>query len=339
MEEMRGAAITDMRSRGGERLSVFRTYTAPYLDKANLTVVPHALVTRVIFQDKRATGVEVIHDGAVHHVTADTEVVLSLGAIHTPKVLMQSGVGDQRRTTPRRGHGAPAPARCRPQLSRPLRVQLRMGVSRGLCKAAPRRGGMCSGTPGHAGTSMARICSPAWAPFPMVHAGEHREIRPATRTAGSCSARPTHPNSRGRLRLSGPGPTDPIRIEANALSDPARPQGCNCLHRNPTAKSAIRQTFVHSSKREVMPGDLTGAELEDLSAQCGDDLLARIGNGEDGPRCDVGGRRTPQGLRDRESARRRRIDYAAYHQRYNTMAPCVVIGERAAQFLKAEHQF
>jgi choline dehydrogenase-like flavoprotein len=52
-------------------------------------------VTRVIFQGKRATGVEIVHAGAVHHVAAAAEVVLSLGAIHTPKVLMQSGVGDE----------------------------------------------------------------------------------------------------------------------------------------------------------------------------------------------------------------------------------------------------
>ena len=94
MEDIRGAAVTDLRSRDGKRLSVFGTYTAPYLDRPNLTVVPHALVTRVTFQGNRATGVEVFHAGAVHRVPAGTEVVLSLGAIHTPKVLMQSGVGD-----------------------------------------------------------------------------------------------------------------------------------------------------------------------------------------------------------------------------------------------------
>ena len=50
MEEKRGAAITDLRWRDGKRLSVFRTYITPYLDKPNLTVVPHALVTRVILR-------------------------------------------------------------------------------------------------------------------------------------------------------------------------------------------------------------------------------------------------------------------------------------------------
>jgi choline dehydrogenase len=40
------------------------------------------------------TGVEFIYDGEVARVAAGSEVVLSLGAVHTPKVLMQSGIGD-----------------------------------------------------------------------------------------------------------------------------------------------------------------------------------------------------------------------------------------------------
>jgi choline dehydrogenase len=49
----------------------------------------------VVFQEKRATGVEVVCDRRTQRITAGREVVLSLGAIHTPKVLMQSGIGDQ----------------------------------------------------------------------------------------------------------------------------------------------------------------------------------------------------------------------------------------------------
>ena len=64
-----------------------------WLDAHAVTVVPLALVTRVLFDGTRAAGVEVIHGGAIRRVTADAEVVLSLGAIHTPKVLMQSGIG------------------------------------------------------------------------------------------------------------------------------------------------------------------------------------------------------------------------------------------------------
>jgi choline dehydrogenase len=65
------------------------------MDRPNLTVLPHALVTRLTLECKRATGVEIYYEGQKYRISTDLEVVLSLGAIHTPKVLMQSGIGDQ----------------------------------------------------------------------------------------------------------------------------------------------------------------------------------------------------------------------------------------------------
>src|SRR5258705_29309 len=78
----------------GKGLSVFRSYIYPWIDRSNLTVLTGTLVTKVLFDGRRATGVEVIRDGKVEHVRAGSEVVLSLGAIQTPKILMQSGIGD-----------------------------------------------------------------------------------------------------------------------------------------------------------------------------------------------------------------------------------------------------
>ena len=95
MEANAGTALSNVRIRDGKRLSVFRSYVYPWMDRSNLTVLTGTLVTKVLFDGRRATGVEVIRDGKVEHVRAGSEVVLSLGAIHTPKVLMQSGVGDQ----------------------------------------------------------------------------------------------------------------------------------------------------------------------------------------------------------------------------------------------------
>src|SRR3979490_1912220 len=95
MEGAGGASIMDVLARDGYRQSVFRSYVFPYLNRPNLTILTGALVTRVTFGGNRATGVEFSHDGKVHRVGAGSEVVLSLGAIHTPKVLMQSGLGEQ----------------------------------------------------------------------------------------------------------------------------------------------------------------------------------------------------------------------------------------------------
>ncbi len=94
MESDRGVAIGDLRIRDGRRLSVFRSYTYPYMDRPNLTVLPEALVTRVIVDDHRARAVEIVHRGRTRTISAAAEVVLSLGAIKTPKLLMLSGIGD-----------------------------------------------------------------------------------------------------------------------------------------------------------------------------------------------------------------------------------------------------
>jgi choline dehydrogenase-like flavoprotein len=95
MEAGGGVSILDLRVRDGKRLSVFRTYAFPYMDRPNLTVLTHAVVTRLTLEGKRATGVEIAYDGKIQSINAGLEVVLSLGAIQTPKVLMLSGVGDQ----------------------------------------------------------------------------------------------------------------------------------------------------------------------------------------------------------------------------------------------------
>src|ERR1700747_520197 len=95
MEADGGASVADMRIRDGKRQSVFRSYVFPHMDQPNLTVLPHALVTRLTFEGNRTTGVEISYEGSTRRIRAGHEVILSLGAIHTPKVLMQSGIGDQ----------------------------------------------------------------------------------------------------------------------------------------------------------------------------------------------------------------------------------------------------
>ena len=74
-----GCSSTERLIRNGRRLSVFRAYTFPYMDRPNLTVLTEAMVTRLILEGKRVTGVEVARDGKVLRIGAVLEVVLSLG--------------------------------------------------------------------------------------------------------------------------------------------------------------------------------------------------------------------------------------------------------------------
>ena len=81
MEADGGAAITNVRIRDGRRLSVFRSYAYPYMDRHNLTVLAHTLVARIVFDGRRAAEVEFLRDGRSHRIAARREIVLSLGAI------------------------------------------------------------------------------------------------------------------------------------------------------------------------------------------------------------------------------------------------------------------
>src|SRR5260370_1995792 len=92
MEGEGGASIMDVRVRDGMRQSVFRSYVFPYMDRPNLTVLCHALVTRLVMSGKQVSGVEIVLDGNVQRISPVLEVVLSLVPIHSPKVLMLSGI-------------------------------------------------------------------------------------------------------------------------------------------------------------------------------------------------------------------------------------------------------
>jgi choline dehydrogenase len=65
MESAGGASIIDLRVRDGKRQSVFRSYVFPIMDKPNLTVLTRALVTRLTFEGKRVTGVEIEYQGVI----------------------------------------------------------------------------------------------------------------------------------------------------------------------------------------------------------------------------------------------------------------------------------
>ncbi|WP_449062739.1 GMC family oxidoreductase [Planomonospora algeriensis] len=80
--------------RDGERNGVRTGYYEPAAARPNLTVVSEATATRLLFEGRRCTGVEYVKDGAVRTVRAAQEVVVSAGAMESPKLLLLSGIGD-----------------------------------------------------------------------------------------------------------------------------------------------------------------------------------------------------------------------------------------------------
>jgi len=333
MEGDGGASIIDLRVRDGKRLSVFRTYAFPYMDRPNLTVFTHALVTRLTLEGKRATGVEVALDGKIQRITAGLEVVLSLGAIHTPKVLMLSGIGDEEELQ-RLGISV---VQHLPGVGQ--NFQDHFGIS---CvweyqqPLAPRNNGgeatfFWKSNPG-LDTPDLQTCQ---GEMPFCSPETAAKFNPPA-ASWTLYGGVVRPKSRGQIRLTGPSPNDPIEIEANTLSHPddlKAAVACVELCRE-IGNSAPLRAY---SKREVMPGNLTGAELEDFirdaagpyyhqtcTAKMGRDSMSvvdaqlkvygiknlRIADGSIMPRVTTG----------------------------NTMAPCIIVGERAAEALRNEHR-
>jgi choline dehydrogenase len=328
MEAEGGAAITNVRIRDGRRLSVFRSYTYPYMDRHNLTVLAHTLVARIVFHGRRAAEVEFLRDGRSHRITARREIVLSLGAINTPKLLMQSGVGDESELS----HAGidvvqdlPGVGRnfrdhvivpCVWQYKTPLPMRNSGGEATFFWKSDPSLD-----TPD---------LQPILAEIPFFTPETAHFCPP--QESWSLLAGLARPHSHGHLRVTGPDPSDPIEIVANTLSDPADMKAL--IHAvelcREIGNSTVMSRFV---KREVMPGNLKGDALEGfardaVSAFWHQACTAKMGRDEMSV---VDSQLRVYGidcLRIADASIMPRITTG------NTMATCVVIGERAADLIR-----
>jgi choline dehydrogenase-like flavoprotein len=94
-DEHEGLGIYQLTQKNGERCSAARAYIHPHMgSRANLRVEIHAHATRILFEGKRAVGVEYRQGKELKQIHARREVIVSSGAFQTPQLLMLSGVGD-----------------------------------------------------------------------------------------------------------------------------------------------------------------------------------------------------------------------------------------------------
>ncbi len=93
--EQEGVGLYQVTQKDGERWSAARAYLLPHIgQRANLAVHTRAAVQRIVFEGRRAVGVDVLLQGQRHRLHARREVLLSAGALQSPQLLMLSGVGD-----------------------------------------------------------------------------------------------------------------------------------------------------------------------------------------------------------------------------------------------------
>jgi choline dehydrogenase len=92
--EGEGVGFQQVNIRNGVRYSAHDAYIAPVRHRPNLVVRTGVAVQKVLFDGQTATGVEVLEGGRKVRYQARREVIVSTGALSSPKVLMLSGVGD-----------------------------------------------------------------------------------------------------------------------------------------------------------------------------------------------------------------------------------------------------
>jgi choline dehydrogenase len=92
-ETTEGVGTYQITTRGGLRESAARAYLKPALKTGRVRLETEALVTRVLFDGRRAIGVECRQHGQLKTFHAGAEIILCGGAINSPQILQLSGIG------------------------------------------------------------------------------------------------------------------------------------------------------------------------------------------------------------------------------------------------------
>ena len=327
-----GCAVVDQIVHDGRRQSPFRAFVWPRLGQPNLTVLTGADVTRIRFAGHRAVGVEFTHDGRIARADAGLAVVLSLGALQTPKVLLQSGVGDAAELG---WFGIPLVQHL-PAVGRYLHDHVAIACAWEAPDAAELPVGSRGQAVGFWRTDRA-LSAPNALAFvaPFVAATPENAAKHPLPAAGWSLAAGFTPEGRGAVRLTGPGPSDPLRIETGFLAEPRDFQTALAVVAmcREIGNGAALRPFV---SREALPGDLAAEDLvqfvrDGVGTFWHQSGTARVGRDETSV-VDAALRvRGVTGLRVADASVLPRATVG------NTMAPCVVVGQRAADLLAAEH--
>ncbi|MFI9836704.1 GMC family oxidoreductase [Nonomuraea sp. NPDC051941] len=310
-------AYQSTRTKDNQRSSTASAYLDPLRGHPRLTVETGATATRVLLDGTTATGVEYLRDGALHRAGASAEVIVSCGALATPKLLMLSGIGPAEAL---REHGL-AVAADLPGVGANLHDHLILGVAyaaRSILPLPELLAEVGLFPPDDPDLQM------LFGPVQFV-ADEYRVDGPAF-TFAPVLARP---RSRGRLALRSADPADAPLVDPHYLEDPA---DLAALVRG----IELSRELAHSSSmcslhdRESAPGH--GADLPAYVRATATTVWHPVGT------CRMG--RDPLDVVDAalrvHGVERLRVADASIMPSIpagNTAAATVMIGERAADLL------
>ena len=279
-----GAGYFEVNQKGGWRWNARKAFLDPARRRPNLHVVTGAEVRHLSMEGRRATGVIFRRDGATHHARAAGEVVLSAGAIGTPKILELSGIGRGAllqehgigvvQDTPGVGENLADHLQIRTIFrirgartlndwyASPL-GKLRIGLDYALRRSGPlamapsQFGIFTRSAPGHETPNIEYHVQP----LSLDAFGQPLHRFPAL-TVSVCNLRP---ESRGSVHVTGPDPAAPPAIRPNYLSTAADQRVAVDSIRHARALMATRRMAAFAP-REIKPGPQVDGEAALLRA-------------------------------------------------------------------------
>jgi len=358
--QQEGFCTWQMTVKDGRRCSAADAYLRPALQRRNLTVEIDALATKIIFDGRRAAGVEYIQRGVPVTAHAAREVILCGGVINSPQLLMLSGVGDPDELA---AHGIAVKAAL-PGVGKNLQDHISASVAYArkqpgpfhramrfdrivpaLLRAYLQGEGIATGLPTG---RMAFLKSRPDAAMPdvqfifnaapMTAKTYFWPFRRAYADAYACRAVVLRPQSRGRLELVSADPRQPPRIRQNFLATEQDWQTLRAGLR--MARDVCRQSpMLPFLAREIAPGD-GGATDADLDAHIRTDSITvhhPLGT------CKMGVAADPLAVVDPElrvfgTEGLRVVDGSVMPDLVggNINAPIIMIAEKAADFVRGK---
>ena len=357
-----GVGFYQITTRNGRRMSAARAFLHPALRRPNCELVTHAHASRLLFDGRRASGVEFIERGHRHRVSARREIIVSAGAINSPQLLQLSGIGDPALL---REHGidsiAPLPGVGRnlqdhvdyclyyratvPTLNNllaPWWRKLLLGAQylvfrNGLLSLSVNQaGGFVRGSPARTRPNLQLYFNAI--SYTSSPAGKRPLLHPDPWPGFHNSAGLTRPASRGSLHIASANPLQPVRIHPNYLSvdDDVEQmlEGARLLRRlaeTPALKAVIAE--------ETLPGPGVRSDqqlIDDIRARC-TTVFHPCGTCKMGP--DPRDAVVDAACRVHGIERLRVVDASIFPTLIsgNTNAPAMMVAEKAADLVLAEH--
>jgi choline dehydrogenase-like flavoprotein len=335
--ESTGIGPWPMNQRDGLRMSTAIGYLLPARQHQNLTIRPDCLVSRVILEGSRAVGVEIANAGA-SEIVRGRRITLSAGAIASPAILLRSGIG------PRGDLEAlgivPAvdlPGVGANLIDHPL-ASVALVPRAGVCgKAQPvAQVGIRHTAPG----------SDEWNDMQlfMISQADLTEIPDLMALAGApmifaVGVALQRPRSRGRLSLTSPDPRTQPRIELNYLEHPEdmrrMVEGIRLAWRVAQWPAIAR----HAERIAILTEDMVASDefVEGYLQMAVNTIFHPVGTARMGPGGD-GGAVVDQRGRVRGVDGLAVVDASIMPNipRANTNLTCIMIGERVADWMRAE---